>query len=221
MKFFLTPLVVLLCSLSASATSYSTGEVAGFFHWESATNSGNWTPRIPGLVYYQGLPGSNPHYLYPTVFSNATLSVTCNPVCAVGNKFSLDMTMSNFTLTGQRPYLYPGLSMFVGMLNLITRPIVLKSSNGIAMARFSLTGDLLGCSDVTCANTMFSLAVNIHGYATVGYNLNGSQLSITSVQYTLPEPSSMILLGTGLGFVIARLRQTARSKNHLRSTWKK
>jgi PEP-CTERM motif len=216
MKFFLTPLVVLLCSLSAFATSYSTGEVAGFFDWESATNTGHWTPRIPGLPHYNGTPSHpfrDPHYMYPTGFSNATLSVTCNPVCAVGNKFSFDLTMSNFTLTGPRPYLYPGLNMFVGMLNLITRPIVLKSSNGIAMARFSLTGDLLGCSDATCANTMFSLAVNIHGYATVGYNLNGSQLSITSVQYTLPEPSSMILLGTGLGFVIARLRQTARCKS--------
>jgi hypothetical protein len=89
MRNFLACLVVLACSFTASATSYTTGEVAGSFGWGASTNTGRWTPRIPGLVHYAGLPGWNPTYMYPTRFSNASLAVTCNPLCAVGNAFSL------------------------------------------------------------------------------------------------------------------------------------
>ena len=173
MPTFLTFVVVLVGSVSSFATSYSTGEVAGYFGWSSSTNSGVWTPRIPDLPWYPGLPGWNPRYLYPVQFRNASVSVTCNPSCAVGNFFSIDLTMSNFSINGHRPYDYPGLNIFVGTLNLVTRPIVLKSTGGIAIAGFSLTGDLLGCTDATCISPLFTLALNTHASATISYNLAG------------------------------------------------
>jgi hypothetical protein len=146
--------------------------------------------------------------MYPTQFSDASLAITCNPLCAVGNTFSLALTMSNFALTQQRPHEYPDLNFFVGTLTLVTKPIVLTTSSGIEMARFSLTGDLLGCSDVACANPLFTLHVYTHGPARITYNLNGSQLSINSVQYVLPEPSSLTLLGTGLLFLFGKFHRT-------------
>lgn len=81
--------------------------------------------------------------------------------------------MSNFSLTEWRPYAYPDLNIFLGSLTLITRSIVPKSSSGIAMARFTLTGDLPGCTDATCANSLFSLNVSNYGYAKISYNLAG------------------------------------------------
>jgi len=208
-KNFFVCLVVFLCSVSAFATSFSTGEVAGFFGWSASTNSGGWTPRIPGLPYYNGTihhPFQNPHYMYPTIFSGATLSVTCNPLCAVGDTFAIDLTMSNFDLTGRRPYAYPGLNVFVGTLSLATHPVAVTSSSGIAIARFSITGDLLGCTDTACASPLFSLLVNTHGYAEIAYNLSGGEMSISSVSYALPEPSSIALFGTGLLFILGKLK---------------
>jgi len=144
--------------------------------------------------------------MYPTIFSGATLSVTCNPLCAVGDIFAIDLTMSNFDLTGRRPYAYPGLNVFVGTLSLATHPVAVTSSSGIAIARFSITGDLLGCTDTACASPLFSLLVNTHGYAEIAYNLSGGEMSISSVSYALPEPSSIALFGTGLLFILGKLK---------------
>ena len=204
-RSFLVCLVMLVSSISSFATSYPTGEVAGFFGW-SHLQIVQWTPRIPDLPWSPGIPGWNPRYFYPAQFSNASLAVTCNPSCAVGNMFSIDLTMSNFSLTGHRPDAYPDLNIFVGTLNLITKPIVLSSSSGIAIARFSLTGDLQGCADATCGTSLFTLAVNTHAYARITYSLAGGQLSITALGYALPEPSSIALFSAGLALVMAKFR---------------
>jgi hypothetical protein len=206
MKTFLASLVMLLCSVSAFATSYTSGEVAGFFGWNASLNSGGWVVRIPGLPPHIG--GSP--FMYGSTFSDAILSVNCNLICAVGDSFSTNLAMTNFKVS---PY-FGGvqIGMFVGTLNLITKPIVLTASSGIAIARFSLTGDLLACNDATCSTQLFTLAVNVHGYAKLTYNLTNGKLSISSIRYTLPEPSSMTLLGTGLLLMIGRLRQTARRR---------
>lgn len=168
MRTFLACLVMLLSSIAASATSYAVGQQGSFF-WEASSNSGGWTMRIPDLPYYLGVPGFTPHYKYPTGFSTASILVTCNPVCAIGKTFSFDLKMSNFTLLGHPPYLYlyPDTTIFVGTVTLLTKPILLQASNGTALAHFTMTGDLLGCPDVTCSNPEFSLSVNLHGPLTV------------------------------------------------------
>lgn len=219
MRTFFGFLVVLLCAIGALADSYGAGQHAGFFSWEPSPNSGTWTPRIPGLPYYNNgtvlHPFRDPQYMYSTSFSDANLSITCNPSCSVGSRVSIDLTMSNFTLTRRRPYSYPDLNAFVGTLNLITRPIVLNSSSGIALARFSLTGDLLGCTDTSCGTTLFSLSVNTQAFARFNYSFTNGQLSISSVSFILPEPSNLTLLGTGLLFALGKMRQRRAKKLNL------
>ena len=208
MRTFLALLIVLAASITASATSYATGEVAGHFGWYASTNSGIWTPRIPDLPHFNRPPYATP-YMYPSHFSNATLSVTCSPVCGIGNTFSLDLSMTNFYVSGE----IPNLNVFAGTLNLITKPIILTSTSGLAIARFTLSGNLLGCTDVTCANPLFSLIVNNRGYADITYTLSGGQLTITSVGYTQPEPASITLLGTGLALMLGKIRHSVRRRN--------
>lgn len=209
MKTILASLIVLLGSMNAFATSYSSGPVAGYFGWDAATNSGDWTVRIPDLPHL-GYPPYGEPYMYPTTFSNALLSVTCVPLCAVGDKFSIDLKITNFTAQGGPP----NLGMFVGTLNLVTNPIVLTSSSGLAIAHFNLTGNLEACSDSTCSTELFTLAVNVRGYLRMIYSVNGGQLSISTAGYILPEPASITLFGTGLAFaMIAKFRQSVRRRS--------
>jgi hypothetical protein len=212
MRTFLATLAMLLCSIGASATSYAVGQQGSFF-WEASSNSGGWSMRIPDLPYYLGVPGFTPHYRYPTAFSTANMSVTCSSVCAIGKTFSFDLTMSNFTLTGHAPYLYPDTTMFVGTLTLLSKPILLQASNGTALAHFTMTGDLLGCPDVTCSNPEFSLTVNLHGPLAVAYTLSGGQVSIGEIGYYAPEPSSIALLGTGAVLLFGKVRKSVRRKS--------
>jgi hypothetical protein len=211
MRTFLASLAMLLSSIGASATSYAVGQ-QGSLYWAAAPNTGVWNMRIPDLPWFFGLPGP-PHYHYETSFSNANISVTCSPVCAIGKTFSFDLTMSNFKLTGHAPTSYPDTTIFVGTVTLLSKPILLKSSSGTVLAHFTMTGDLLGCPDVTCSSPEFSLTVNLHGPITVGYSLSGGQVSITGVAYTAPEPSSIALLGTGVVFVFGKVRKSVRRKS--------
>jgi hypothetical protein len=164
MRTILAVVVVFLSSMSALATSYAAGD-SGFLSYSNG--SGQWTPRIPGLSHYYG----NPH-LFPATFNTANLTVMCTPTCAIGNSFSIDLSMSNFTIISSPPYTG---TILVGTLNLITKPIILKAQNGIALAHFTLTGNLEACTDLTCSGELFSLSVNIHGPVTIAYNLNSGQ----------------------------------------------
>jgi hypothetical protein len=211
MRTFLASLVMLLSSIGASATSYAVGQ-QGSLYWGAAPNTGVWNMRIPDLPWFFGLPGP-PHYHYETSFSNVNISVTCSPVCAIGKTFSFDLTMSNFKLTGHAPTSYPDTTIFVGTVTLMTKPILIKSSSGTVLAHFTMTGDLLGCPDVTCSNPEFSLTVNLHGPIQVGYTLSGGQVSVGGVAYSAPEPSSIALLGTGVVFVFGKLRKSVRQKS--------
>jgi hypothetical protein len=38
---------------------------------------------------------------------------------------------------------------------------------------------------------LFSLSVNVHGPVTIGYSLNSGHMTVSSVQYVLPEPFPM------------------------------
>lgn len=193
MKTTLASLILLLASMPAFATSYSTGEVAGYFGWGASSDSGSLTFRLPDLPHI-GYPPYGEPYMYPTSFSNAMMSVACNPLCAIGDKFSINLTMSNFKALGGPS----NLGMFIGTLTLVTNPIVLTSSSGIAIAHFNLKGNLEACTNSACSTELFTVAVNVRGYLKMGYSLSGGQLSISGVEYTLPEPSSLALLGTGL-----------------------
>jgi hypothetical protein len=188
--------LLLLCAIPALANSYTAGE-SGYLHYQAGYLTQYWAPRIPGLTH----PGGDPH-MFPTTFTNASRAVMCTPVCGVGNDFSISLAMSGFTL---QIYPYQGDPM-VGTLSLLAQPIILRADSGIAIAKFTLTGNLVACSDSTCNHELFGLDVNLHGYATLTYSLVSGQLKVSSVSYALPEPSGLVLLGTGLISMMARVR---------------
>ena len=189
MRSILTFVIVVLASINALATSTSTN--AGYLSWNSAWATDYWTPHIASLSH----PGGDPN-MWPGTFSTSSLAVTCTPICGIGDRFSIGLSLTNFQ---------SGLGNLTGTINLQTAPIVIKSASGIAIAHFTLTGVLVEGS--------FSLDVNVRGFATMAYNLNSGQLQVSSVGYNLPEPSSVILLSSGLVLFVAR-RRSARTKAH-------
>jgi len=205
MRTLLVVISMLLCSISALATSYTTNDNSGTLNYQLGQPLQFWTPRIPGLTNSSG----NPH-MFPTTFTDATMSVLCNPTCGIGNAFSISLSMSNFTVS-QYLYGFAG-DVFVGTLNLVTSPIILRSASGIAIAHFTLTGNLEACTDSSCSDELFSLAVFVRGYATMAYNLSSGQLTVSSVTYNAPEPSSLTLLGMGLVFLAGKVRAGATER---------
>ena len=191
MRKVLVGIAVLLGSLNAMATSYSTSPVAGYLTWNSSYATDYWTPRIPYLAH----PGGDPN-MWPSTFTTSNLSVTCTPTCGIGDKFSIDLSMSNISLAT------------VGTINLVTAPITVKAQSGVVIAHFNLTGTL--CQSSICSPTYFFLNVDVHGFAKVAYSLNSGQLTVSSVTYVLPEPTGVALLGTGLVFILAGMLGSKR-----------
>ena len=176
MRKSLAVTIIVLGSIQAFANSVTTGPVAGFLTWNSAWSTDYWTPRLPRLAH----SGPDPN-MWPGFFTGSTLSVTCNPACTIGNTFSVNLAISNFT---------SGLGAMTGNMNLLSAPIVIRAQNGTAMAHFDLTGTLT-------YGTALTLNVDVHGFATFLYGLSSGQLAVSSIAYALPEPSSFILAATG------------------------
>lgn len=195
MRNVLIGVVVLLGSLNAMANSYSTSPVAGYLTWNSSYTTDYWTPHIP----YDAHPGGDPN-MWPSTFTTSSLTVTCTPACGIGDKFSLNLSMSNISLAP------------VGTINLVTAPITLKSQSGIVIAHFNLTGTI--CQSWTCSPNYFILNVDVHGFAEVAYSLNSGQLTVSSVTYVLPEPSSVTLLGTGMAFILVGILGSRKLLRH-------
>ena len=168
--------IVMLGSIHAFANSYTTGQVAGFMEWNSAWSIDYWTPRLPTHWHSGGDPN-----MWPGTFTGSTLSVTCNPTCTIGNSFSVDLGITNFT---------SGLGALTGRMDLLSAPIVIKAQSGIAIAHFNLTGTLEYGTAVT-------LNVDVHGFARFTYSLSSGKLAVSSIAYALPEPSTFVLTAIG------------------------
>jgi hypothetical protein len=183
MRIIVAVVFLLASSLSALANSYTVQ--GGYFNYYGDL-PGYWTPKMLGI----NVGGQTPHMI-PFTFNSATLSVECLPACAVGDSFLVNLSMSNF-VDRQSGLLWNG------TIDLVTQPVTITSLSGVDIARFVLTGSLLGCYDtITCVNTI-NITPNLHGYLTVDYSLVGGQMEISSMSYSIPEPATMILVGTGL-----------------------
>jgi hypothetical protein len=149
----------------------------------------------------------NGSHQLPFLFSSSNLSVTCTPVCGVGDTFSMNLSMSKFTQGLGLPFSTP----WTGSLDFVGQSTKLTADSGVALIRFILTGQVSGCAS-QFSQLCFTIDPNFRGYARVRYKIVGGEMEITNASYSVPEPTSAILLGTGIiGTWLLRRRQSKRA----------
>ena len=146
--------------------------------------------------------------------------------CAPGQTFSMSATLSRFTTS------YPGTATYNGttysnvwfngtQLNFIVEPVIIPfdaPDTFTLTSAFTFDGKLVG-SVFPFTSPIFSMTLSGQGIATLTMsriNINGIiGYGMNSVSYTfqpaaVPEPATLLLLGTGLVGVAERMRRRRR-----------
>jgi hypothetical protein len=115
---------------------------------------------------------------------------------------------------------------FNGVLNADSPPVVLPPATSlddvIVTMPFTMTGTLIGCNDVpfNCYDQAFSITLTGQGFVTAHFRslaVGGLPLEIGNVTYNfqpaapVPEPATLLLVGTGLAGLAARVRKRRRA----------
>ena len=195
MRVILVTTFLILSAVSAIATSYDVQ--AGSLYYNPITGQGSWTPRMLQI----DVGGGTPHQI-PFTFSSANLTVSCSPMCAVGDTFSLDLKMSGFVTYFQN-------SIFNGTLDLVTKPQTLLAASGQGIAYFVLTGSLSGCYSPV-PSCPFTIAVDLHRHLWLNYQIVNGQMQISSMGYEVPEPPTIILVASGICVICFLNRKRSR-----------
>jgi hypothetical protein len=189
---------VLFCAVPVLADSFKGGiEKLSF---DTANNSAGATIFIHGVTDGHGFP--------ITWFASASdvnvLSLTCAKSCA---GFNATVAMSGLTTSG----IFNGQSFSTIYLD-GTLTLTAKFVPSLPFELGQITGTFQACADLACNTPLFSFFTNTTARTSLNViNRNGT-LTLTGGLSTVPEPTTVALLGTGCLFLIGVAREKCKRK---------
>ena len=145
-----------------------------------------------------------PHIGAPTDFGGTTTVTSNFRVCEScgGIPFAVQLTGVTFA---EPTFIYSGKFNFSS--------VIPNTQSGPALAPFSFTGSLVGQNAATGQEVFNLLLVGGGVLRTSFINIGGGELDMRSFEFdfaSVPEPSTWLLLGSGLvGLVLCRRKRTA------------
>jgi hypothetical protein len=177
--------------------------------WNVPGQSNSWSIENPGVPLGPMDFGGS--------FSNAVATVTIRTPtsCTRCTQYLINLAVSGLTLNDItfKGVFYQTI-YFSGTLD-FTTGVTFFQNGGIVYSGTGLSGSLIGCTDPSCGDHLFSFSPALgevpHVNANIRFNLNG-QPTLQSIQYSFtPEPGSVTLLGTGclvlIGFARRKLER--------------
>ena len=169
--------------------------------FNTANNSAAATIFIHGVS--DGHPA--PHFFFATATDVDVLSLTCAKACAGFDATVAisGLTLNNAIFNGQR---------FSTIYVDGTLTLTAKFVPSLPYELGQITGTFQACADPACNAPLFSFFTNTTTKTFLNVVNNGGKLTLTGGLSTVPEPTTVALLGTGCLFLVGVAWKQLRPK---------